>query len=75
MNATETIAKIKSLPALPTVIAADVLHAQGYAPTADERAAITAHAEFFETMGMPRTVNIKVVDFGNIHIGNLAFYS
>lgn len=60
--------------ALPTVFAKSMIYAQAWAPTSEERAAITARADFFESIGMSRSVNIKVVDpsTGGV-IGSLAF--
>lgn len=72
-SATEITATAKSLPTLPVVTAKSMLYAQGYTPTRQERAAILARADFFETVGMSREVNIKVVDFSGSHIGHLGF--
>lgn len=73
MNATEIISKANSLPELPTVIANNMLYAQAYVPTAAERAAIVARAEFFEGMGMSRKVNVNVADSEGLRIGHLEF--
>lgn len=74
MNATDIITTANQLPKIADVTASTMLTAQTYTPTAAERAAIVARADFFERLGMTRTVNVKVVDFGGAHIGNLAFH-
>lgn len=61
---------------LPTITALDMLHAQGWKPTADERSAIVAKADFFEANGLSRTVNLSVVDvYTGTKIGQLAFHA
>lgn len=60
--------------ALPVVSAKDMLRAQGYSPTADERAAIVALADEFEAQGLSRKVAIKVCDFEGARIGSLEFH-
>lgn len=72
-TAPEIVEKINSLPELPEVTAKDMLHAH-YEPTPPERAAILARADLFESMGMSRKVNVRVVDFQDNHIGNLEFH-
>lgn len=62
-----------ALPKLPTVVASNMLIAQGYRPTAAERAAIIARADFCEAHGVSREIRIKVVDHQGVHIGYLEF--
>jgi hypothetical protein len=59
---------------LPTIAALDMLHAQGWKPSADELAAIKARADFFESEGMTREVHLKVVDvYTNTKIGEIIY--
>ncbi|QFG08921.1 hypothetical protein PBI_MALAGASYROSE_73 [Mycobacterium phage MalagasyRose] len=74
MNAAEITTAAANLPALPTVCAASMLHAQGYRPTTAERAAITARADLFAALNMPTTVNVPVLDFRGARIGTLEFH-
>lgn len=74
MSTTEILTKANSLPVIANVIANNMLTAQGYTPTAAERAAILARADFFDSVGMARKVNVKVIDFGGTHIGDLEFH-
>lgn len=74
MNATDIITAASQLPKIAAVTASTMLTAQAYTPTTAERAAIIARADFFESLGMARTVNVKVIDFAGAHIGNLAFH-
>lgn len=67
------ITRAADLPELPTVIAADMLHAQGYTPTAEERAAIVARGDFFAQHGVSRLVRVPVRDFNGLLIGSLDF--
>lgn len=74
MDAQTITSRVKNLPALPTVMANSVLAAQGYKPSTAERAAITARADFFESLGMTREVNIPIVDvYTSARIGTLVF--
>jgi hypothetical protein len=73
MSTEEITTTVRNLPALPQVMAKSMLFAQGYRPTQTERAAMVARAEFFEMMGMTRTVSIAVVDFDGVRIGSLEF--
>ncbi len=50
------------LPVLPVVSALDMLHAQAWTPTAEERDAIRQHADFFAAEGLSSTVRIRVSD-------------
>jgi hypothetical protein len=73
-EATEITTRVGNLPTLPVVTALNMLHAQGWKPSADERAAIKARADFFESMEMDRSVHVKVVDvYTNARIGSLIF--
>lgn len=74
MYITEILTKANNLPVIANVIANNMLTAQGYTPSTAERAAILARADFFESVGMARKVNVKVVDFGGMHIGDLEFH-
>lgn len=73
MNATEIQARITALPELPTVVAASMIYAQGWRPTAQERAAIAARSEFFKWAGMGPAVTVPVVNFEGGRIGSLTF--
>lgn len=74
MNAQTIAGQVKNLPALPTVMATGMLAAQGFKPSTEERAAIRARADFFESLGMTREVNIPVVDtYTSARIGTLVF--
>lgn len=74
MNAQTITSQVKNLPALPVVMANGMLSAQGYKPTTEERAAIDARADFFESLGMTREVNIPVMDvYTGARIGSLVF--
>lgn len=53
---------IKSLPALPTVWAVNMYAAQGVKLGSGERAAVVARADFFQSIGLDRSVTLKVVD-------------
>ncbi|MGZ0151899.1 hypothetical protein ACXJJ3_32915 [Kribbella sp. WER1] len=75
MNATEIRAAIAALPELPIVYADNMLYAQGWVPTAAERAAITARAEFFKAVGMPATARVEVQHFLGEVIGHLEFHA
>jgi hypothetical protein len=64
--------RTRSLPKLPIVVAQSVLHAQGYVPTASERAAIDARADFFESEGLCRDVHVAVIDiYSGARIGSI----
>ena len=63
----------QSLPALPVVIAHSMLAAQGFSPTAEQRAAMIARADFFESAGMARTVYVQVRGHGGERLGDLVF--
>lgn len=67
------ITQAASLPELPAVRAADMLRSQAYEPTAEERAAIVARADFFESIGMTRAVTVAVFDFHGARIGSIVF--
>lgn len=74
MTAEEILATHANLPALPVVTAPDMLRAQGYSPSKDDRAAIKARADWFEALDMPREVGILVVDiYTGSPIGHLIF--
>lgn len=75
MNALETHRKVKALPALPTVLAKDMMFAQGWAPSDSELAAIRARADFYEALGLSREVHIRVGDVYNpkCKIGELIY--
>ncbi|MBB5495794.1 hypothetical protein [Nocardiopsis metallicus] len=60
-------------PALPQIIATSMIHAQGYTLTAEERAAVVAKADFFESLGLSRTVTLKVIDPWGARIGSIEF--
>lgn len=63
-----------ALPKLPTVLASNMIYAQGWSPTAEELAAIKARADFFEAEGMSREVHIRVLDvYTNAKIGTLIY--
>jgi hypothetical protein len=63
-----------NLPALPVVMAKDMISAQGWKPSARELAAIKARADFFESEGLSREVHIKVVDvYTDARIGSLIY--
>lgn len=68
------IASLKTLPAIPTVIAKSMLIAQTVKFTAEERAAISARADVFAKLGMPG-VNVPVMDHQGVRIGELRFTS
>lgn len=68
-DATPTILELTR--ALPVVTAQDMLHAQGYEMTADDRAAVVALADRYETLGIPRRVLLKVCDTDGQRIGAL----
>lgn len=65
---------LDAVQALPIVLASDMIRAQGYVPTADERAVIVALADLFEGMGLSRRVSVKVCDFDGVRIGSLEFH-
>lgn len=74
MNASEIHAEVEVLPTLPEVMAIDMLRAQGWRPSQQERAAIKARADFFQKMGLDRSVNIRVVDvYTGVKIGTLVY--
>ena len=60
---------------LPIVTAGSMLHAQGYIPTEAERAAIRDMSDFFVSMNMGPSVNVKVVDHDGHRIGSLTFHA
>lgn len=73
-----TAAEIKAaraaLAPVPTIAALDMLHAQGWMPSTAELAAIRAQADFFEWVGMTRTVHLKVVDvYTGAKIGEIIY--
>jgi hypothetical protein len=74
MSATEIHARVSALPAVPVIMALDMLHCQGWKPNADELAAIKARADFFESMDMDRSVHIRVVDvYTGAKIGTMIY--
>jgi len=74
MTDAEIIARMKALPAVPVVLAKDMMYAQGWKPSAEERAALVARNDCFEELGMPRGVNILVLDcYTKAKIGSLHF--
>lgn len=73
-TAEEISARVATLPAVPTVTALDMLRAQAWVATDEERAVIKARADFFEWVGMDRSVHIKVVDvYTGARIGTLIY--
>lgn len=59
---------------LPTVLAPNMLVAQGWTPTARELELIKARADFFESHGMSREVHIQVRDtYTQTKIGELIY--
>jgi pantothenate kinase type III len=74
MTNAEIIAKVDTLPKLPVIMAKDMLFAQGWKASESERAAIRARADFYEEMGLDRSVNLRVVDvYTGAKIGHLVF--
>lgn len=64
----------RNLPALPVVRAKNMIMAQGYVPTKDEMAAITARADFFSSEGLSREVHVRVEDvYTGARLGSLIF--
>ncbi len=71
---TDTATRARNLPTLPVVRSLDMLRAQAWTPTATERAAIAARADFFASEGMGREVRIRVEDvYTGAAIGYLIF--
>lgn len=67
------IATLKSLPALPVVVAGSMLYAQGVKLTSEERANIKERQRVFLALGLPGTVNLRVEDHAGARLGSLQF--
>lgn len=63
-----------ALPALPTIMALDMLQSQAWKPSADERRALKAWGDWFEMLDMSREVHLKVVDvYTDVKIGEIVY--
>lgn len=67
------IASLKTLPAVPVVVAQSMLYAQSVKFTDEERAAITARQQVFLKLGMPGRVTVPVFHHEGGRIGELIF--
>lgn len=60
MNANEINETAKSLPKLPILWATSMIYAQAWKPSQEDLAAIRARKAFFQTLGLPESLNITV---------------
>jgi hypothetical protein len=66
---------IETLPVLPIIFATDMLHAQAFEPTPEQRRDIVAVSDFLKAHGGTGVVRLAVLDIFDVdaRIGHLDF--